>query len=201
MKNILVVLTVAALCGAAHAITTYEYSNANYALYGTVAAYENDPYPGKGQTGYYTCYCLTQGTAQNLVGSGSTVTYQTLATWLGEGFLTASRYDDLKKSSDTTVVSKEWESKDNRYLFQNSVIWGPNPGDNALVVCVYDDTGFIAFNSFASTPDAGHQGFNVTASSPNSGWQTMQIPEPTGGALALVAFALLALRRRNKLIA
>jgi len=173
-----------AMVGAANAAPSYGIPSEVY-----VSPYKLDADPGDGHAGWYSSYVMKQEDAQKAMGTTETVTYETMAEWLGKNFA----------DNQASVIENAEQMGYDKYSSSLKYVFGSGSGDissglkSAICAVFYDDGANVAYNVMPNTAGVMFI-FNDAVSS--SGWQA--VPEPTSGLLLLLGSALLALRRKSK---
>jgi len=189
MKKLMIAMVAVALATVANAAASYQYT-----AFGYVSKYNK---ADQGSSCYHF-YAMTQASARDLTGSGSTaVTVNSLSTWLksqtAAESLVAAKAESVKYDSLVGTTQYGFANMGKPYV-------DANVGDDALAVVFYsDDAGYMAYKVIAQDTAQSYRRFQMddTAQS-SSGWQTTQVPEPTSGLLLLLGVAGLALKRKQK---
>jgi len=188
MKKMLGMVVAAAICGVANAAASYNYSAevyvSNYAA--------KDVTPGYGPATWYSCYALTQASAQQAMKTGDKVTYATYAAWLGENF-DAGR--DATIEQGMAVPFMIFSGKEPyQYAYLKNASTGEKLGDSILV-CFFDNGTDVAYKVIAQNSTKDTTFFADDLSQASSAWTA--VPEPTSGLLMLLGVAGLALKRKR----
>jgi len=184
-------LMIAALAAVATVCAAQASSSYGIGADGYVKPYALDTNPGDGHAGWYSCYVMKQGDAQKAMGTTDTVTYETMAAWLGENFV------DNKAS----VINYAEQISYNSYAFGRQYFFAKDSSvgsdtTSAIGVFFYDDSKNVAYNVIPNTSVGGKFYVDDDMIPAGSGWVAV-VPEPTSGLLLLLGVAGLALKRKR----
>jgi len=182
-------LAAVAMVGVANAAKSYGIFAYNFVK--PYAKYDTDPCNDHGR--WYKNYVMKQEDAQAAMGTQETVTYATMAEWLGKNFAD-NRASVIANAEEITYSKYKEYATYSQYNFDKG---GDNTSDLGSAIGVFfycDDDNNLAYNVVANR-DTDRFYFDDSMSA-GSGW-TAVVPEPTSALLLLLGVAGLALKRKR----
>jgi len=189
-KLVIVALAVMVMVGATQATQSYGIVGAGY-----VSPYSLDANPDISHSGWYSCYAMTQADAKKAMNTTETVTYDAMATWLGNNFA-VNKSSVIENAQN--ISFKGYDSAKKEYSFSENGEFNSSAQNGIGVFFYADDSDNLAYLVINNSSRNGFEFDAMSSTAASSGWVPVSVPEPTSAMLLLFGFAGLALKRKRQ---